>query len=75
MRRPKLSTRKFSAWKKKKTGSGVIYRPKFLENNSGSKMFSVVVGFEMDHPVYSKLHDAKYLQVFEVLKAAKHSIL
>jgi hypothetical protein len=28
-----------------------VYGPKFLENNSGSKIFSVVVGFEMDDPV------------------------
>jgi hypothetical protein len=38
-------------------------------------MVSVVVGFEKDDPVYGKLHHAKYSQVFEVLEAAKHSIL
>ena len=56
-------------------GSGIIHGPKFLENNSVSKVFSITVGFETDDPVYSKLYHAKYSQVFEVLKAAEHSIL
>ena len=38
-------------------------------------MFSITVGFETDDPVYIKLYHTKYSQVFEVLKAAEHSIL